>query len=169
VLLLCGAIRLPLLGAPSMSDAPRVPRLTPNKPRLFNRKSQPFPRYTHTPASGTCHTETRVFQGCLGLQHAFHVVGHGECRRGGGGLFTLLTRAHRHRHRRRHTHSQGCIIVSFRTGNFPNPKRTLSEFRGWRKKIARPVRNFPKTKNRIAVSRLSAKRAPPDPGVPGVS
>ena len=31
-----------------------------------------------------------------------------------------------------------------RTGNLPNTKRTLSEFRGWRKKIARPVRIFPR-------------------------
>ena len=46
------------------------------------------------------------------------------------------------------------ISSPYRTGNFPNTKRTLSEFRGWRKKIARPVRNFPKNENWITVSRL---------------
>ena len=40
-----------------------------------------------------------------------------------------------------------CNCLTPPYGQFPNPKRTPSEFGGWRKKIARPVRNFPKTKN----------------------
>ena len=57
-------------------------------------------------------------------------------------------------------------------GQFPNPKRTPSEFGGWRKKIARPVRNFPKTKNWIAVSafprNVAISRTPRSGGAGGL-
>ena len=64
------------------------------------------------------------------------------------------------------------VIFENRTGNSLNPKRTLSEFGGWRKKIARPVRNFPKTKNWKAVSdfprNVAISRTPRSGGAGGL-
>ena len=64
------------------------------------------------------------------------------------------------------------IYLQVPYGQFPNPKRTLSEFGGWRKKIARPVRNFPKTKNWIAVSdfprNVAISRTPRSGGAGGL-